>query len=245
MSTIRRQSIIASLVIYLGFVVGMLNVYFFGSEKYFTGEQYGLTSIFVAIAQMMAAFANFAMPSVLAKFYPYYKDHLSDDKNDVISLALIIGVIGFILVCLAGWVFKDLVVQKYSANAPELVKYYFWTFPLGFGLTIFSILEVYAWNVGKPILTNFLKEMQWRLIITVLIVLFLYNIIPDFDLFIKLYAFTYPAIAVTLLGYLIYKKRIHFTLQISKVTRRLYKKDSFIFVLSLQRLYCVNAGTGI
>lgn len=232
MSTIRRQSIIASLVIYLGFVVGMLNVYFFGSEKYFTGEQYGLTSIFVAIAQMMAAFANFAMPSVLAKFYPYYKDHLSDDKNDVISLALIIGVIGFILVCLAGWVFKDLVVQKYSANAPELVKYYFWTFPLGFGLTIFSILEVYAWNVGKPILTNFLKEMQWRLIITVLIVLFLYNIIPDFDLFIKLYAFTYPAIAVTLLGYLIYRKRIHFTLQISKVTRRLYKKIlSFSFFL--------------
>ena len=81
MSTIRRQSIIASLVIYLGFLVGLLNTYFFGVEKFFSAEQYGLTSIFVAIAQMMAAFANFAMPSVLAKFFPYYKDHLPDQKK--------------------------------------------------------------------------------------------------------------------------------------------------------------------
>lgn len=232
MSTIRRQSIIASLVIYLGFVVGLINLYFFGSEKYFTGEQYGLTTIFVAIAQMMAALANFAMPSYIAKFFPYYKDHLPDRKNDMVSLALLVGLVGFFLVCIGGWVFKDLVVQKYIENAPELVTYYFWTFPLGFGLTIFSILEVYAWNVGKPVLTNFLKEMQWRLIITLLIVFFIFSIIPDFDLFIKLYAFTYPAIAVTLLGYLIYTKRIHFTLQISKVTRRLYKKIlSFSFFL--------------
>ncbi len=224
MSTIRRQSIIASLVIYLGFAVGLLNTYFFGAEKYFTTAQYGLTTIFIAIAQMMAAFANFAMPSYIAKFYPYYKDHLPERRNDMLSLALIAGLIGFALVCVGGWVFKDLVIRKYSENSPELVNYYFWIFPLGLGLTLFSILEVYAWNVGKPILTNFLKEIQWRLIITVLIVLFIWKLIPDFDLFIKLYAFTYPAIALTLLLYLAAKGKIHFTLQISKVTRRLYKK---------------------
>ena len=232
MSSIRRQSIIASLVIYLGFVVGMLNTYFFGSDKYFTGEQYGLTTIFVAIAQMMAALANFAMPSVIAKFYPYYKDHLPDRKNDMISIALMVGVAGFALVCLGGWIFRDLVVQKYSENAKDLVYYYFWTFPFGLGFTIFTILEVYACNVGRPVLTNFLKEVQWRLIVTVLIVLFIFSIIPDFSLFIKLYALAYPAIALTLLGYLIFTKRIHFTLQISKVTRRLYRKMlSFSFFL--------------
>lgn len=232
MSTIRRQSIIASLVIYLGFVVGLVNTFFFGSEKYFSGEEYGLTTIFIAIAQMMAALANFAMPSYIAKFFPYYKDHIPDHKNDMISLAMIVGLVGFVIVCFGGWVFKDLVVQNYSENSPQLVNYYAWTFPLGLGLTLFSILEVYAWNVGKPVLTNFLKEMQWRLIITVLIVLFIFKIIPDFDHFLKLYSFTYLAIALTLLGYLVYTKKIHFTFQVSKVTRRLYKKIiSFSFFL--------------
>ena len=224
MSAIRRQSIIASLVIYLGFLVGLLNTYFFGVEEFFSAEQYGLTSIFVAIAQMMAAFANFAMPSVLAKFFPYYKDHLPDQKNDLISYALLAGFLGFVLVCVGGWAFKDLVIRKYSENAPQLVNYYYWLFPMGFGLTIFSILEVYTWNVGKPVLTNFLKEVQWRLIITVLIVLFIWNLIPDFDLFLKLYSLTYLAIALTLLLYLISTRRIHFTLKVSKVSRRLYRK---------------------
>lgn len=224
MSQIRRQSIIASLVIYLGFGVGLLNTFFFGVEEYFSTAQYGLTSIFVAIAQMMAAFANFAMPSVIAKFFPYYKDHLPDKQNDLISFALLAGLIGFALVCIGGWAFRDLVIRKYSENAPDLVNYYFWIFPLGFGLTIFSILEVFTWNVGKPVLTNFLKEVQWRLIITLLIVLFIFNVIPDFDLFIKLYSFTYPAIALTLLVYLIWTKRIHFTSTVSKVSRRLFRK---------------------
>src|SRR5690606_714881 len=111
----------ASLVIYLGFVVGLVNTFFFGSEKYFSGEEYGLTTIFIAIAQMMAALANFAMPSYIAKFFPYYKDHIPDHKNDMISLAMIVGLVGFVIVCFGGWVFKDLVVQNYSENSPQLV----------------------------------------------------------------------------------------------------------------------------
>lgn len=224
MSTIRRQSIIASLVIYVGFAVGMLNTYFLGEERYFTSNQYGLISILVPIASMMYAFANLAMPSYIMKFYPYYKDHLPDRKNDMLTWAMLGGFIGFGLVVVGGIIFKDLVIRKYSQNSPELVHYYYWIFPLGLGLTILSILEVYAWNVGKAVLTNFLREVQWRLLTTVLIVLFIFRLIPDFDSFVKFYAFTYPVVAITLLVYLITTGKIHFTFSVSKVTRRYFKK---------------------
>ena len=95
---------------------------------------------------------------------------------------------------------------------------------MGMGLTIYTILEAYTWSLGKPILTNFLREVQWRLLTTVLIVLFLADIIKDFNLFIKLYAFGYPVIALTLLGYLLFTKKIHITFTVSKVTRRYLKK---------------------
>ena len=226
MSRIRRQSIIASIVIYIGFAIGLLNTYFFTKHGVhnFTPEQYGLTSIFIAIATMMMAFASMAMPAYIYKFYHYYNDHLPPRKNDMITWALIVSSIGFLFVALAGWAFKDLVIRKFGEHSPMLLVYYNWIFPMGLGLTIYTVLEAYAWNIGKPVLTNFLKEVQWRLLVTVLIVLFFMNVITDYDLFIKLYAFTYPAIAVTLFGYLVFTKKIHFTFRPSKVSRRYLSK---------------------
>lgn len=224
MSTIRRQSIVSSIVIYIGFAVGMLNVYFFTKQGLFTPAQYGLTGIFIAIATTMQAFASLAMPSYIFKFHPYYNHHLAYRKNDMVTWALVIGCVGFLLVMLAGWMFKDIVIRKYIANAPELVHYYYWIFPMGFGLTLFTILESYAWSIHQPVLTNFLKEVLWRLFTTLLIVLFVFQVIGNFDLFIKMYAFTYPGIALALFLYLTATKKIHFTFKVSKVTRRYLKR---------------------
>jgi O-antigen/teichoic acid export membrane protein len=229
MSTIRKQSIISSLVIYIGFAIGLLNTYFFTRQAIpgygsFTSEEYGLTSIFVAIAGMMVAFASIGMPGYIYKFYPYYYDHVPPRKNDMLTWALLVGTVGFILLIVAGVALKPVITRKFSANSPLMVHYYYWMFVLGFGFTIYSILEAYAWNLGKSVVTNFLKEVQWRLLTTVIIVLFITNIIKDFDLFIKLYAFTYPGIAITLFVYLIATKKIHLVFRVSKVTRRYLKR---------------------
>ncbi|MEI9912753.1 MAG: hypothetical protein WDO71_25790 [Bacteroidota bacterium] len=228
MSTIRRQSIISSLVIYIGFAVGLLNTYFFTKQGLFTEEQYGLTAVFVSIAGMMMAFAAMGMPSYIFKFYPYYHDHLPPRKNDMLTWALIVGTVGFILVMIAGLALKYIIIRKFGEHSPLLVTYYYWIFALGFGLTIYTILEVYAWNLGKSVFTNFFKrstmafEVQWRLFTTVLIVLFISGIIKDFDLFIKLYAFTYPGIALVLLLHLVFTKKIHFTFSVSKVRQEVF-----------------------
>lgn len=225
MRNIRRQSIISALIIYIGFAVGLLNTYFFTREDgHFTAEQYGLTSIFIAIATLMMAFSSMAMPSYIFKFYHYYADHLPIRKNDMLTWSLIIGCIGFSLVTIAGLVFKDIVIRKFGEHSSLLLSYYYWIFPMGFGLTIYTILESYTWSIGKPIVTSFLKEVQWRLLTTVLIVLVTVGVIRDFDLFIKLYAFTFAGIALTLFLYLWFTKKIAFTFSISKVTRRYIKK---------------------
>ena len=224
MSSIRRQSIISSIVIYIGFAVGLLNTYFFTRQGNFTEAQYGLTTIFIAIASMMSAIAAIAMPSYIFKFYPYYNDNLPPKKNDIITWALLVSTIGFVLVMIAGWALKHLVLKKFGTNAPQLVTYYYWIFPMGFGLTIYTVLEAYAWSLHKSIVSNFFREVQWRLLTTILIVLFVTNTIKDFDLFIKLFAFTYPGIAISIFAYLVLTKKIHFTFTVSKVSRRFFKK---------------------
>lgn len=232
MSSIRRQSIISSVVIYIGFIIGLANIYIFTRKDVFLEPQYGLYNTFIAISLMMMSFASLGMPTYIYKFYPYYKAHLPDKKNDQLSISLLVGAVGFVFVLIAGIVFKHLVVKKYITNAPEIVEYYEWIFPLGFGLLIFTILEAYAWQFHKSVFTNFLKEVAWRLYTTVLIALFAFGLI-GFSLFIKLFSLSYPAIALILLVYLVYNRHIHFTFTLSKVSRRfsksIFKLCSFVY----------------
>ena len=113
MSNIRRQSIISSVIVYFGFVLGFVNTYLFTKEGSFSEEQYGLVSTFIAIANIMLSFANLGMQAFIYKFYPYYKDNLPRERNDLLSWALLTSVIGFGLVVIAGIFIKDLVIRKY------------------------------------------------------------------------------------------------------------------------------------
>ncbi len=211
------------MMVYLGFALGFLNTYLFTREGGFTKEQYGLTGIFIAIATLMFSFANLAMPAYIYKFYPYYKDNLDKRKNDILSWALLVSLIGFCLVCLTGYYFRDLVIRKFG-NSPELIQYYYWIFPFGLGLTLFGILESYAWQLKKAVLTNFLREVQFRLFTTILIVLTFAGLLSNFDVFIKIYSFTYLGIAFMLLFYLLAKGYIHLTFKVSIVTKKFFKK---------------------
>ncbi|MBL7698364.1 MAG: lipopolysaccharide biosynthesis protein [Chitinophagaceae bacterium] len=224
MSNIRRQSIISSVIVYFGFALGFVNTYLYTKEGTFTEAQYGLVNIFIAIANIMFAFANLGMHSYIYKFYPYYKDNLPTRKNDLLTWALTCASFGFIIIIFIGYLIRDLVVQKYITNAPDLVTYYMWLFPFGFGLTIFSILEAYAWQERMSVVTNFLREVLFRLFSTLLIVLFFAGIIPLFSVFIKIYAGTYMLLALVLAAYLIVKGKISFTFSISRVTKKFYKK---------------------
>lgn len=224
MSTIRRQSIISSVVVYFGFALGLLNTYLFTREGGFSKEQYGLTGIFIALASIMFSIAGLGMPAYISKFFPYYRSHLAPKKNDQLTWALLLPCIGFLVVLVLGLVMKNLVADKIFKNSPELLEYYYWTFPFGFGYTLFMVLEAYAWQQRKAVLSNLLKEVVFRFFLTVLIVLVTLEVIRDFDTFIGLYAFTYLAIVIFLLVYLYRKGQLYFSIRVSKVTRRFYSK---------------------
>lgn len=223
MSQIRRQSIISSVMVYFGFALGFLNTYLFTKQGGFEKEEYGLTGIFIAVGTLMYSFANLGMPAYISKFYPYYNDNLDKKRNDLLSWALIFSLIGFCFVTVGGLYFRDLVIQKFG-NSPQLIKYYYWIFPFGLGLTLFGILETYAWQVKRAIVTNFLREVLFRVFTTILIVLTFVGLLSNFDVFIKIYSFTYLAIALIMLAYLIMKGYVHITFKVSRVTKKFFKK---------------------
>lgn len=223
MNSIRRQSIFSTLLIYGGFAIGLFNTYLFTKQGLFTDEQFGLYNVFIAIALLMAAVANLGAPYFIYKFFPYYQARLGPSKNDQLTLALLMALVGFGILLATGYWLEPLVIQKYSGNAPSLVYYFKWIYPLGAGLLLFNVLEAWSWQHRLSVTSNFLKEAVWRLFILTLIAGFALEWINSFDLFIKLFAFSYPFIALLLLVWLAIHGKLTIRAWNSPVTKRLKK----------------------
>lgn len=232
MGQIRKQAIISSIVIYIGFFIGFINTWFFTKNGSFTPSEYALTRLFFDVGQAMFAFANLGIISVIYKFFPYFKDNLKSKENDLMTWALITGIIGFIFVAIGGWLFEPLIVQKFSGRSPLFVDYYKWVFPFGLGILLFTILEAFSGTLQKTIFPAFLRETALRLFTLVLIAVYLLGLI-NYDLFIKLFAFLYLVIAFLLATSLIKSNQLHFTFHVSRVTKKFKSKmlvlGSYVF----------------
>jgi O-antigen/teichoic acid export membrane protein len=220
---IRKQAIISSILVYIGFFIGAINTYFFVKNGSFSPAEYGLTRIFFDFGQNFYAFGSLGIIPVIYKFYPYYNENLEKRKNDLLTWALVTAFIGFVLLIIGGYIFEPLIVRKYSERSILIVTYYHWVFPFAVGLLFFSVLEAYSWALKKTILSNFLKETALRIITLAFILLFYFKVI-DFDAFIKLFSTLYLLIFLILLIYIISIGRFHITFKVSNVTKRFKKK---------------------
>ena len=230
MGHIRRQTILSSIVIYIGFAVGFINTYFYVKNGTFTTEQYGLTRLFNDIGITFYSFATLGVLSYVYKFQPFYKQNLSKKENDQAGLSLIIISVGFLLVVIGSILFKPLFIRKFTEKSSLLITYYYWILPFTFGLLFFSVFEAFAWFAQKSVLTNFLKETGLRLFQTAIILAFVFGLI-NFDMFIKFFSLGYAVIAATLIVYLTYTKKIEFNFKISRVTRKFAKKIGWLMLL--------------
>lgn len=223
MSNIRRQSIISSVLIYVGFVFGAINTYLFARNNIFTPDQFGLTRVIIIAGNLFNSFACLALPGVIYKFAPYYKGNLKDKDNDLLSIALVLAFVGFVMTTLVGIVFEPLVVKKFSDKSALFVQYYYLVFPYLFFYLFFNILEAYAWSAKETVASNFFREAGNRIAVTVLIVLFIVSGF-SYSLFIKIFCCLWGISFFGLLFYLIKAGKLHFTFKISKVTRRYWRK---------------------
>jgi O-antigen/teichoic acid export membrane protein len=207
----------------MGFVFGAINTYLFAKNNIFTTDQFGLTRVIIITGNLFNSFACVAIPSVIYKFSPYYKGNLKDKDNDLLSAALLLAFIGFVMTTMVGLVFEPLVVKKFSDKSALFVQYYFLVFPYLFFYLFFNILEAYAWSVKETVASNFLREAGNRISVTILIVLFIIGGF-SFDLFIKIFSCLWGVSFLGLLFYLMKVGKLNFTFKISKVTRRYWKK---------------------
>lgn len=219
MATIRKQSIYSSLFIYAGFAIGALNVLIL-FPKFFTPEQFGLTRVLMDIALIFSTICAAGTLPVAMKFYPFYKHHLPKRDNDLLTWVFVIGLAMCILVYMAFPLVEPWALRKFGYRSPILVTQFKWVYPLTVSLVAISMLEVFAWIIGRTVIANFLKEFLFRILTLLLIVIWGLGWLTDFNWFIGTYASLY-FIPVVILIWIVYKSgEFSINFKASKVTKR-------------------------
>ncbi len=231
MSQIRKRSLKAAIWIYLGFLIGALNTYFLTHKNWFAPNEYGLTQSLVQIGLLIFAFSSLGAPSFLYKFFPYYHDNTSPKKNDLLSVALVVSMSGFLMMAATVYLFQPVIIQKFSTNSRLLVEYFSWVLPFGFFVLLFNILEAYAYGFHKGVLTSLLKETILRFYTLLVVLLKIFDVI-NFYTFIILFCLQYAVITTILVIHLYREGQLWLSFTISKVTIKFRKKILSMMLLT-------------
>ncbi len=223
MSQIRKKSLRATTWIYIGFLIGAINQYFLTHKDWFSTGENGLTIALRDVGMLLCAFSTLGVTTYLYKFFPYYEDNTEPKKNDLLSVALVVALCGFVVTASLSFLFEPLIIRKFSANAILLVEYFYWTLPMAFFLLLYNILEAYSIGFQKGVLTSLLKETVLRLYTMLLILAKILNLI-SFHTFIILFTFQYAVIVLVLVVHLQLEGKLWLSFKISRVTKKYRKK---------------------
>jgi O-antigen/teichoic acid export membrane protein len=170
MKSIARQSILTTISSYLGVLIGYFNVLWllpYALEP----EQIGLFRTIQDIALLLVPFAQLGVGNGITRFYPQSKDK----QFAFFSLSLCLSLIGFLLVALLFFVFRESLVAAFAQNSPEVIDF----FGVVLFITLFSvlnsILDAFCRSFMKVAIPTFFREVLLRLLVSILVLLYFFT----------------------------------------------------------------------
>jgi O-antigen/teichoic acid export membrane protein len=220
---IKKQSIKASILTYIGFCLGAVNLFVLYAN-FFTPEQLGLTQVFVAIATPLIALSGLGMIPLVHKFFPYYKAHLTPEQRDLFQLTVIVAIVGFSIVMLLVFLNQDFIYRKFG-KSPLLVDYFYLMPILASGMLCFSLLASFVNNLKFTVYTAFCNQILFRVLVMAGVIMVAISWI-SFEWYMYLFSSLYWLISIVLIWKLWKEKALVFPGKWSRLTKRL--KNSLI-----------------
>ena len=192
MGIVRNQSIKNSIYFYIGLVLGALSTIILYPNAFNSHpENLGLLQIIVAYSTVISTFSYLGTPKTLIRFFPK-----GENKNQLITLAFLIPIIGFLLFLLLYVIFKDQFLQLISANKLLIENFNLVFFLVAF-LSFFEVLSSLSRSLLNATIPIFLKEIFLKGMNIFLLFLHWFNYI-DFSTFLNLFIFMYLGMIVIL-----------------------------------------------
>lgn len=222
MGIVRKQSFVSSIFMYAGVAIGALNVMIL-IPKFFTKEELGLYNVLLDCSLFFASIITLGSLSSFVKFHPVYSSHLKPKENDLPFWTVLVTTIGAILFVTFCLLFPELIEKKFGKNSKLFVDNFYLLIPLTLCFTAIIVMEAFCWMTKKTVVSNFVKEVPFRVAVLMLIILYVLHWI-NWHQFFFLFSFIYLPGVVILLVTLIKDGSVKIIPKVSKVTKRLYDK---------------------
>jgi O-antigen/teichoic acid export membrane protein len=220
MGIVIRQSILTSLISYVGIVVGYINVlYLF--PKFLTLDQVGLLRTIQDTAMLFVPFALVGLGQSIIKFYPQFSAS-QREANSFISMIFLFSLFSltaFLVVFLA---LEDFFLSYFEGNSQQILQFKNLILVLTFLLVLITLLEQLSRSLLEIAFPSLLREVIVRVLQAIVVLVYYYQLI-DFPAFIAGSVWLYALILVALVVFLLRKSlfRLNFDFRsISTIKKR-------------------------
>ena len=174
MGIVAKQSILNTLITYLGFAFGALNTLFLFTNI-LSEENYGVVSYVLASSNLLWPLLAFGLQNTLIKFYHSYTD--TKTQSRFFSWILMVPLVMIFIVSGVYTIFYEQIMSHYSGTNP-VVKPYVWVIiVIGFASAYFELFYAWAKVHLQSVKGNLLKELFHRLVMAVLLIVVYYKYI--------------------------------------------------------------------
>ncbi len=235
MGIIIKQSIKGAVWSYLGVVIGFITTAYI-YPNYLTPEIVGLFALLMAWSDLFAQFSMLGFQGVTARLFPRFRDK-EKGHNGFIFIAFMVMFTGFVLFLITFWFIKSWLVESNLEKSALFAKYVAVLVPLTFLALLFNLLDGFNRMLYDAVLGALLKEFVQRILILAILVLYVLGWLTPHELILA-YAAAISLKGAFMFFYLLFRKELDFSPQLSFVDQKL-KREMFSVAV-----YSILAGIG-
>lgn len=244
MGIVQRQGIQNAFFTYAGIVLGYINKFLLFS-KILGFEKMGLADMLLSSALILSEVSRFGAATMVIRFFPYFSHTNTDRKAFTFITTLLYPLTGFLFFTLIFLLFKDNILGIFSEKSPLYAQYYFYIFPIAFGLTFFQVFYTFAQSHLKTVLPTALFEVGNKLFHTVAVLAFWKGYV-QLNGFLAIYSVGYIVTLAILWLYLVWLKRweivVSFDLFNKRIMRIAIRYGLFSFLARSTSILIENSG---
>ncbi len=157
MNTIARQSSLGLIAIYIGIVLGFVNVLLI-MPALLSAEEIGLINLIFSVVMLIYPLMNFSATQILKRYFTHVKD-----RQEIFNFSFLISCFGAIFFAFLFYFGEPIFIKYYKTNSPEILSYFWWIYVVCIMMSWTDIATSYATVQGRFHLSAFSREIFYRL----------------------------------------------------------------------------------
>lgn len=176
MGIVVKQSAINTVIIFLGFAIGGINVLFLYTH-FLNEDYYGLINFLLSTANILMPLMVLGMQHTIIKFYSAYKT--KQEKDQFLTTALILPLVIIIPLAFVGSLAYETISNWISNENPIIKPYTKYIFMVAVFMGYFEVFYAFSRIQLQSVFGNFVKEVFARVLTTILLFAVYFKLIDD------------------------------------------------------------------